>query len=271
MHKKLSQLKRWLSQNGLQKEASDTLLLQDESLDDNLRVTVDKSGDNTAFNADGGRLVIMENSKWAQGAHSVIDFVVDEERRGQGIGSLLVKTVIAYYPGEHISAQVSSPISLKLFLNFGFSPPMAPNASFDEAEQIFRQDGGSLNLRLNAPGLGESIDKASERKQGLERILSKVGSTRPKRKVFPQEFRIWLSRNVYHGKIDSRANIGTRMRLSNYFFKNEDERRQDLLFERWLERKAEKYEDQTKGEIDNSATDAEPKDMSPEPFQLELF
>ena len=147
--RKISTLSHWLTRRGFQAEALRVVSMQDESLGEDYEV--DTSGNNTVFKVDGGRLMIMENSKWAQGAHSVIDFVVDKDKRGLGIGTKLVRAIVDYYSGQHISAQVSSVASLKVFMNFGFRVTLAPKASFEEAEVILKQEGGSLNLRINDP------------------------------------------------------------------------------------------------------------------------
>lgn len=151
MKKELSALISWLLQNGLRKEAVDIQRVLDNPSHNRPEVTVDKDGEYVTFRTNGGRLKVMENSKWAQGAHSVTDFEVDEERRGQGIGKVLVEAVVDHYSGQHISAQISSLASLKVFMNFGFRPLAEHGASFEEAAQAFKQEGGSLNLRLNSP------------------------------------------------------------------------------------------------------------------------
>ena len=101
--------------------------------------------------AGGGKIVIWENSPWAQGAHSIQEFKVDEDKQGQGIGSQLVDAVIKEYSGKEysgteISAQVSSLASLKVFHNKGFRSWKA--ATFEEEVELFNNEGGSLNMRL---------------------------------------------------------------------------------------------------------------------------
>jgi len=104
--------------------------------------------------AGGGKIVIWENSPWAQGAHSIQEFKVDEDKRGQGIGSQLVDAVIKEYSGKEysgkeISAQVSSLASLKVFHNKGFKSAEAPNATFEELVEVFNNEGESLNMRMS--------------------------------------------------------------------------------------------------------------------------
>ncbi len=121
------------------------LLLENwqEYLDENEEVV------KKTFRIDGGRIVVIENSKWAGGAHSISGFFVDEDKRGKGLGKKLIQLVLNKYPGEEISAQVSSLASLKAFMDLGFKPPEKPDASFEEAEDIFSRNYGSLNLRIN--------------------------------------------------------------------------------------------------------------------------
>lgn len=97
---------------------------------------------------DGGKIVVWENSPYAQGAHSIYSFVVDESKRGQGIGSQLIDVVLKEYAGEEISGQVSSMASLKVFHNKGFRSAEAPDATFEELVKVFNDMGGSLNMRL---------------------------------------------------------------------------------------------------------------------------
>ena len=99
--------------------------------------------------AGGGKIVIWENSPWAQGAHSIQEFKVDEDKQGQGIGSQLVDAVIKEYSGEEISGQVSSLASLKVFYNKGFKSAEAPDATFEELVEVFNNEGGSLNMRMS--------------------------------------------------------------------------------------------------------------------------
>jgi len=83
----------------------------------------------------------------------------------------LVKALIDYYPEGEISAQVSSLSSLKVFRDLGFRVTEAPNSSFEEAEAIFKENGGSLNLRINSPALdAPEADSAPEPKVDLEEV-----------------------------------------------------------------------------------------------------
>jgi|7_EtaG_2_1085326.scaffolds.fasta_scaffold01003_9 GNAT superfamily N-acetyltransferase len=96
----------------------------------------------------GGTIVIWEHSPAAGGVHSIYKFVVDEDKRGLGIGSQLIDAVLGEYPGEEISGQVSSLASLKILHNKGFVNLEAPNATFEELIELFNKEGESLNMRL---------------------------------------------------------------------------------------------------------------------------
>jgi GNAT superfamily N-acetyltransferase len=122
--------------------------------EENIKLTkgVESLGDHevitNTFSISGGKLVVWENSPYAQGANSIYSFVVDESVRGQGIGSQLIDAMIQTYPGEEMSGQVSSLASLKVLFNKGFRPPGIQNIDFDELVKMFNDDYGSLNMRL---------------------------------------------------------------------------------------------------------------------------
>jgi GNAT superfamily N-acetyltransferase len=103
----------------------------------------------STFTIPGGNIIVWENSPYAQGAHSIYSFIVDESQRGQGIGSRLIDIVIQEYSGEELSAQVSSLASLKVLFNKGFRPHEAQSADFDELIKMFNYNYGSLNMRLD--------------------------------------------------------------------------------------------------------------------------
>ena len=114
-------------------------------------VDIERDDNKVTYKTQDGYIVVIENSPAAQGAHSVYNFYVDEDKRGQGIGKKLVQVVMSAYPGEEISAQVSSLASLKVFLSLGFRATEEPSASFEKAKEIFDYNYGSLNVRLNDP------------------------------------------------------------------------------------------------------------------------
>ncbi len=94
-----------------------------------------------------GRIDIQHKTKYSPRSQSVIDFVVDEEMRGKGIGDQLLKTAMAKY--KDLGGQVSSLPSLKVFYNNGFRNPDNPNMTFEELAREFKENGGSLFMAIN--------------------------------------------------------------------------------------------------------------------------
>ena len=120
-----------------------------------------------------GYIKIIENSPYAGGAHSIYGFYVDEEHRNKGIGKQLVKIVVDAYPDKEISAQVSSLSSLKAFLDLGFRAAQEPNADFERAKELFDENYGSLNVRLNDPKIESNLNEAPKRKSaaGIKKAI----------------------------------------------------------------------------------------------------
>ena len=123
----------------------------------NSPVEIQKKDGRVTYKMPHGYITVIENSPWAQGAHSIYGFYVDEDQRGKGIGKQLVKIVVDAYPKQEISAQVSSLSSLKVFLDLGFRTIQDPSASFAKAKEIFNDNGGSLNVRLNSPEIERAL------------------------------------------------------------------------------------------------------------------
>ena len=127
-----------------------------------------------------GYIKIIEKSRYAGGAHSVYGLYVDEEHRGKGIGKKLVQIVIDAYPDKEISAQVSSLASLKVFLDLGFRVTQEPNADFKRAKELFDENYGSLNVRLNVPDMEGDLNEEwskSERDKRKSKCSNPKGFT----------------------------------------------------------------------------------------------
>ena len=141
-------------------------------------LTAPQTNNRRVFNLDGGRIEVIENSKWAGGAHSIFSFFVEEDKRGQGIGKKLIKMVIDAYPDEEISAQASSKASLKAFMALGFVPVEKPNASYDEALNLFNNNMSSLNVRKNY-NFNESMERKSAAgiKKAIKDLTQQGGNT----------------------------------------------------------------------------------------------
>jgi GNAT superfamily N-acetyltransferase len=69
---------------------------------------------------DFGSISIMENARYSPADNSVFEFLVEEEYRGLGVGTELLKEAMTQYP--NLGAQISSIASLKVFLECGFQP-----------------------------------------------------------------------------------------------------------------------------------------------------
>ena len=93
-----------------------------------------------------GNIQILENSPWADNRNSVVEFVVNENKRGQGIGKNLVNELLRHYSGKKISAQVSSMASLSIFYKVGFRPFSNISATYEETVNMFKENWGSLML-----------------------------------------------------------------------------------------------------------------------------
>lgn len=103
--------------------------------------------DGEVFRVPHGRIDIQHKTKYSPRSQSVIDFVVDEEMRGRGIGDQLLKMALAKY--KDLGGQVSSLASLKVFYNNGFRNPDMPDATFDELVKEFKLNGGSIFMAVN--------------------------------------------------------------------------------------------------------------------------
>lgn len=108
---------------------------------------------------------------------SVIGFVVDEDKRGQGIGDKLLKQAKQKYPD--LGGQVSSKASLKVFYNNGFRSPDMPEASFAETLQHWQNEGGSLYMAANDEN-GKPYATGNEPKQS-------TASTNPTSELSPEQ------------------------------------------------------------------------------------
>jgi len=98
-----------------------------------------------SYQIDGGHIDIASYPHSPR-KESVVDFVVDEDKRGQGIGRKLLKHAISKH--HDIGAQVSSISSLKLFYDFGFRNPNNPTGSFADYEKQ-RQEDSSIFMAMN--------------------------------------------------------------------------------------------------------------------------
>ena len=90
----------------------------------------------------GGLIRIVSPAPYSPRDASVVEFIVDEDKRNQGIGTKLVAMAVNKYPD--LGAQVSSVSSMKAFYNNGFRNPKIPDGSFDNHIEAFKENWGSL-------------------------------------------------------------------------------------------------------------------------------
>ena len=96
---------------------------------------------------EGGRIDIHMDSPYAPRKQSVVDFVVPEDKRGQGIGKHLLNKALEKH--KDLGAQVSSMASLKVFHNAGFRNPNIPTGDFKAHKDAFDENWHSLFVAKN--------------------------------------------------------------------------------------------------------------------------
>lgn len=146
-----------------------------------------KNGD--VIQVPGGYIDIhFQNNPQSPRRHSVVGFLVDEDKRGQGIGHKLLQQAKQKY--SDLGAQVSSKASLKVFYNNGFRAPEMPEASFPELLKLWKENGESLYMAVNdedgRPYADDSNPKQSsepaspdlpsEQKEQYEQIVADIES-----------------------------------------------------------------------------------------------
>ena len=123
---------------------------------------------------EGAWLTVMENAKFAPRQHSVTDFVVPEELRGQGLGGALLDEVLAKYPLDSLSAAISSEPSVRAFYKRGFRPLGNPQGSLDDALAIMRDDS---SVSMGVPRTPQGIIAYHGSPHSFDRFdISKIGT-----------------------------------------------------------------------------------------------
>jgi ribosomal protein S18 acetylase RimI-like enzyme len=103
--------------------------------------------DGTMIKTNGGFIDIQhKNTKYSPRKQSIVNFVVDKDKRGQGIGDSLVKHALTQY--DDLGGQVSSLASLKVLHNNGFRSPSMPNGTYQQHVDEFNNDG-SIYMAVN--------------------------------------------------------------------------------------------------------------------------
>jgi GNAT superfamily N-acetyltransferase len=95
-------------------------------------------GEGIRYETDHGHIDINTKTQFSPRKQSVVDFVVDEDQRGKGIGKALLQQAMRNH--DDIGAQVSSFASLKIFYDLGFRNPANPKGTLQEYEQTRKKD-----------------------------------------------------------------------------------------------------------------------------------
>lgn len=89
---------------------------------------------------DGATISVLEDSQYSPRPNSVTDFVVPEDKRGQGVGGRLLNQIFQRYNPATISAAASSQPSVALFYKNGFRPIMEPDATLERSFEIMQEE-----------------------------------------------------------------------------------------------------------------------------------
>ena len=150
----------------------------------------EKFGDDwDTIHVDGGHIQIWPNAPHAPRSASVIDFVVDADKRNQGIGDKLVKAAMHKY--HDLGAQVSSLASLKVFYNNGFRNPRIPETSFHDHIEAFHDNGGSLFMARN-DDTGKSYISENYDEELTEDDLYEMSNFLSKYTGLPSNIIVWV-------------------------------------------------------------------------------
>lgn len=106
--------------------------------------TTDKNLQIKRYEIPFGHIDIMENAEYSPAQNSVVEFLVDPNFRGQGLGKILVDHVSDIY--QDLGAQISSKASLKVFHDAGFAS-ISESINFEDVLYEFDEAGYSLFLR----------------------------------------------------------------------------------------------------------------------------
>jgi len=93
---------------------------------------------NDRLAVDGAHIDVVE-SKWSPTKFSIVEFLTDENARGQGKGGQLLDEAIARY-GEELTGSFSSKESVKMAYNRGFRPLSDSGIGLDDALKKQKED-----------------------------------------------------------------------------------------------------------------------------------
>lgn len=99
----------------------------------------------------GGYIDIKhKNTQWSPRKQSIVDFVVDEDKRGHGIGHKLVQHALSRH--DDLGGQASSPASVKVLHDHGFRHPEMPHGSFQEHLDKLKEDSSVYMAHKDTDG-----------------------------------------------------------------------------------------------------------------------
>ena len=105
----------------------------------------------TKYDMPGGYIDIQhEDTKYAPRKQSIVDFVVDENKRGKGIGAKLLKHALTKH--DDLGGQASSTASVKVLHNHGFRHPELPKGTFEQHEDKRKEDSSVYMAYRDAKG-----------------------------------------------------------------------------------------------------------------------
>lgn len=120
----------------------------------------------TTITSPQGRIKIASGVDNSPNKNSVVDFVVSEDKRGQGHGRALMAKAMELFP--ELGGQVSSLSALKIAYDAGRRPATKPEATWEQTKKIYEnsspESGGSINMKtpekLDSPE--PEIDKGEQ-------------------------------------------------------------------------------------------------------------
>jgi len=94
----------------------------------------------------GGYIDIRHtNAKYSPRSQSIIDFFVDENKRGKGFGKDLIHKAMKKYP--NLGGQASSRASIKIMYDAGMRNPTNPDATLDDLFRM-KEEWSSVYMAL---------------------------------------------------------------------------------------------------------------------------
>jgi len=115
---------------------------------------------------EGGYIDIQyKDTKFSPRGQSVVDFVVEESKRGEGIGKTLLDKALKKHPD--LGGQVSSRAALKVAHNAGMRNPSNPDATLEKLFKQLESDTSvfmAINDEAGRSSAAKSVAKGSARK-----------------------------------------------------------------------------------------------------------